>query len=349
MYVLQSVIIPIFNGSHWIDNCFEHIFVQTCIGKLAVEICICDDSSTDNTLELLYKWEKIFSKKNVRLNVFQNSSGKPSGVGYAKNRAVEISTGEYLCFQDVDDVMLPNRILQQYNITKDIGDNHIVGSKFKRIPENSTVRYTSWANNLTNEQLNIQIYTANGPTVIMPTWFLKRAIFDSVGGFSEAGKGTPEDLIFFYKHLDLGGKIYRVNETLLIYNYHMHATTHTIHEDTIWALRMVQLETDKINNWKTFTIWNAGKQGRKFYKSLSSENQSKVIAMCDVDQSKIGRFYTPYDQTRRTNCTPIQIVHFKDTKPPIVICVKMDLTNGEFEENLKSLHMKEGSDYIYFS
>lgn len=177
-YVLQSVIIPIFNGSHWIDNCFEHILLQTCIEQLIIEICICNDSSTDDTLESLYKWKKIFSKKNVHLKIFQNSSSDPGGVGYAKNRAVEISTGEYLCFQDVDDLMLPNRILEQYNTIKEIGDNYIIGSKFKRIPENSTVRYTSWANNLTNEQLNLQIYTANGPTVIMPTWFLNRAIFD---------------------------------------------------------------------------------------------------------------------------------------------------------------------------
>ena len=33
-----------------------------------------------------------------------------------------------------------------------------------------------------------QIYTSHGPTVIMPTWFCKREIFDTVGGFDEGGK-----------------------------------------------------------------------------------------------------------------------------------------------------------------
>lgn len=51
-----------------------------------------------------------------------------------------------------------------------------------------------------------------------------------VGEFSEVGRGTPEDLIFFYKHLDLGGKICRVDECLLIYSYHLDAVTFSVEE-----------------------------------------------------------------------------------------------------------------------
>ena len=51
-----------------------------------------------------------------------------------------------------------------------------------------------------------------------------------LGGFDETGKGTPEDLIFFYHHLDLGGKINRVDEILLIYRYHPLQTTFSVDE-----------------------------------------------------------------------------------------------------------------------
>lgn len=106
----------------------------------------------------------------------------------------------------------------------------IIGCKFKRTPENSTVRYTKWANGLTQKQLTQQIYTSNGPTVIMPTWFCHKNVFRKVGGFSEEGKGVSEDLIFFYRHLDLGGKIKRVDDCLLVYRYHPNATTFSISE-----------------------------------------------------------------------------------------------------------------------
>lgn len=174
---MQSIIIPIFNGSQWIDTCFKHILSQKCVGKLNLEICVCNDRSKDDTSELLLKWKEEFSRRHINLNIFENTSEKDGGVGYAKNRAVEISKGEYLCFQDVDDLMLPDRILKQYSAANALDKNYIIGTKFKRLPANSTVRYTSWANSLTNEQLNIQVYTANGPTVVMPTWFFHRSVF----------------------------------------------------------------------------------------------------------------------------------------------------------------------------
>ena len=39
-------------------------------------------------------------------------------MGFARNRAVEQSRGEYLCFQDVDDIMLPGRIKKQYEAAR---------------------------------------------------------------------------------------------------------------------------------------------------------------------------------------------------------------------------------------
>lgn len=52
-------------------------------------------------------------------------------------------------------------------------------------------------------------------------------ICSRIGGF-KTGKGIPEDLIFFYKHLDLDGRIVRVDECLLIYSYHLEQTTFSI-------------------------------------------------------------------------------------------------------------------------
>ncbi len=63
----------------------------------------------------------------------------------------------------------------------------------------------------------------------MPTWFCHRSVFDRIfGGFDESGRGTPEDLIFFYRHLDAGGELIRADEILLIYRYHSNATTFSV-------------------------------------------------------------------------------------------------------------------------
>ena len=67
----------------------------------------------------------------------------------------------------------------------------------------------------------------------MPTWFCYRSLYDDVGGFSEAGRGEPEDLIFFYSHLRRGGQVKRIDRPLLIYTHHEGATTLSVSESVI--------------------------------------------------------------------------------------------------------------------
>ena len=99
------------------------------------------------------------------------------------------------------------------------------------MPADSTKSFSFWANCLSERQLYTQIYQSFGPTLIMPTWFCHRNVFCKVnGGFSEGGQGVPEDLIFFYSHLDAGGTLHRVDKELLQYRYHPGATTFSVSE-----------------------------------------------------------------------------------------------------------------------
>ncbi|XP_076272113.1 queuosine-tRNA galactosyltransferase-like [Rhynchophorus ferrugineus] len=344
---LVSIIVPTYNGSPWIKRCFDSVLKQTAIGAINLEICVCDDCSSDDTPKLLKDWKCTFENYGVAFKIVRND--ETGGVGHAKNKAVSISTGVFLCFQDIDDVMLPDRVMKQYERALSEPYNTIVGCQFKREPFNSTKRYTKWANSLTQDQLNLQVYTSHGPTVIMPTWFCHRMVFQRVGGFPDTKTGCPEDLIFFNKHLDLGGRICRVEEILLTYTFHANQTTFSINEETIWNVRLERLQRTVLTRWPKFTIWNAGKQGRRFYNCLSDENRDKVVSFCDVDLNKIGKKYTPFDATERRFGQEVDIIHFRDATPPFVICIKIDMTEGAFEDNLKTLNLKEGVDYVMFS
>lgn len=86
---------------------------------------------------------------------------------------------------------------------------------------------------------------------------------------------------------------------------------------------MREIEHNVLCNWDSFTIWNAGKQGRKFYRSLSEPSRRKVVAFCDVDVKKIGSFYTYEESAEKPPKPRVPILHFKDTKPPLIICMKM--------------------------
>lgn len=99
--------------------------------------------------------------------------------------------------------------------------------------------------------------------------------------------------------------------------------TLSIFRDTIWNIRLKRLEDQILEKWEKFTIWNAGKQGRKLYNSLRPENREKVLALCDIDENKIGKKYVTFDgKTRKTGRT-LDIIHYREAEPPFVICVKM--------------------------
>uniref|UniRef100_A0A3Q0SVB2 UDP-GlcNAc:betaGal beta-1,3-N-acetylglucosaminyltransferase-like 1 n=1 Tax=Amphilophus citrinellus TaxID=61819 RepID=A0A3Q0SVB2_AMPCI len=225
----------------------------------------------------------------------------------------------------------------------------LIGCRVQRVPEGSTERYTRWINTLSQDQLITEVYTSHGPTVVMPTWFCSREWYLKVGPFDEGGKGVPEDLLFFYQSLRKGGGLFRVDQCLLIYRYHEKATTHSVTESTIWKLRVDFLQERVLSQWESFTIWNAGKQGRKLYRSLSLANQKKVKAFCDVDENKIQKGFYTYEESKERPKPKIPVLHYKDASTPFIICVKLDMTGGNLEENLNSLQMKEGIDYYHFN
>ncbi|GAB1598640.1 UDP-GlcNAc:betaGal beta-1,3-N-acetylglucosaminyltransferase-like protein 1 [Argonauta hians] len=340
-----SIILPVHNASQWLDECIKSVSDQTFTGSL--ELSAYDDASTDDSFDVLEVWKTRLKEKNILVTLTKGQYSEPKGVGFARNRAVENCCGRFLCFLDADDVMGVDRIQTQYNAALE-NPTCLIGSQFHRDPLNSTQRFTLWANTLTEEQLQTQIFTSHGPTIVMPTWFCSRNLFDKVGGFSENGKGTPEDLIFFYQHLDYGGHVMRVDSDLLMYRYHGLCTTFSVSEETIWNIRLLRLERDIISSFSHFTIWNAGKLGRKFYRSLKPESKRKVSMFCDVDEKKLKKAVYIYEESTEKPKPRVPIYHFTKAEPPIIICMKMNLTGGEFEKNLNSLQLKENKDYFLF-
>lgn len=341
-----SIIVPTYNAEAWLDESLRSVSLQDFDGVL--EVSIYNDGSTDGSAGVIQRWRPKLEDRGIGVVVGGHDGQRPRGVGYAKNEAIRQSCGRYLCFLDSDDVMMPQRVRLQYEAAQRLPKS-MIGCQISREPADATERYTRWINRLTPAQLLTQVFTSHGPTVIMPTWFCSREWFCYVGQFVEDGQGTPEDLLFFYDHLRKGGGVHRVEETLLQYRYHQQAATHSVSEETIWKNRVQFLEERVLEHWPSFTIWNAGKQGRKLYRSLTPRNRDKVVAFCDVDAKKISKSFYTFEESEKRPKPRIPVVHFTDAKPPFIICVKLDLTGGGFEDNLRSLNLTEGEDYYHFS
>lgn len=97
---LVSIYIPAYNCSKYIVRCVESALNQTITD---LEVCICDDGSTDDTLRILQ--EHYANHPRVRF-----ISQKNKGVGSASNTAVRLCRGFYIGQLDSDDFLEPDAV-----------------------------------------------------------------------------------------------------------------------------------------------------------------------------------------------------------------------------------------------
>jgi len=104
MQPLISIITPNYNCGRFIAQTIESVLAQT---YRHWEMLIVDDCSTDNSYQIALE----YSQKDTRIKVFQNE--KNSGAAVSRNKAIELSQGEYLAFLDSDDLWLPEKLERQ--------------------------------------------------------------------------------------------------------------------------------------------------------------------------------------------------------------------------------------------
>lgn len=93
---MLSVIIPVYNGEKYIEQCLESVIKQ---GNIIKEVLVINDGSTDHT-------ERIIKKLAEKYSVIHFYSRKNGGVSEARNYGLSLALGKYVWFLDADDVLL---------------------------------------------------------------------------------------------------------------------------------------------------------------------------------------------------------------------------------------------------
>lgn len=129
LYLFQSIIITVADGEEFVDAVMKSILDQELGDLIELECVVFFDDCKDKTPEKVGSYKEAFTRNNISLITINNDLQR-KGVGYGRNRAIEASYGDYLCFLDIDDVMYPKRITSQLRAAKRNQNAVIFGLKF---------------------------------------------------------------------------------------------------------------------------------------------------------------------------------------------------------------------------
>lgn len=118
-----TIIIPNYNNASWLDQMFESIYKQTYDGYSIVFV---DDCSTDDSVEIAYKWRDKFNELPGWYGDFEIiENGHKRWNGGSRNIGLRSSTtliGTYVLFLDSDDYFADEHCLK--NIAEAIEANN---------------------------------------------------------------------------------------------------------------------------------------------------------------------------------------------------------------------------------
>ncbi len=99
---LISILMGVFNCGKTLDESLECLMAQTESGWEAV---ICDDGSSDDTGEVLRRWQEKYPEK---FHILKNETNK--GLSSTLNRCLQAAKGEFAARMDGDDRCSPERL-----------------------------------------------------------------------------------------------------------------------------------------------------------------------------------------------------------------------------------------------
>lgn len=118
-----SAIIPVYNAEKYLAQAIESIIAQSYISW---EMFLVVSESEDRSVEIAEKYSREYD------NIYLIITGE-RGIGCARNRGLEKSTGEYILFMDADDYLPDREVFQRYINIADKINSDIVVSNYARL------------------------------------------------------------------------------------------------------------------------------------------------------------------------------------------------------------------------
>lgn len=219
-----SVLMPVYktNPQH-LREAVDSILAQT---FKDFEFLILDDCPSDHAVE-----EIISTYSDSRIHYLRNE--KNMGISGARNKLLDLATGEYLAVMDHDDISLPKRFAREVAYLDKHPDVGVVSCRFEQFPG----KYKNNKNPEDDHEIKLALMRVCA--VIHPATMIRKSILKQNNIRYEAEFSPSEDYALFCR-LIAYTKFYNIPEILFKYRRHstntsklqaeeMAETSHRIH------------------------------------------------------------------------------------------------------------------------
>ncbi len=240
-----SVIIPLYNKAPYVAKAIASVLSQTFTDY---ELVIMDDGSRDDSFAIAQK--AIEEHEHCFLYRQENA-----GVSMARNNAVALSYGDYLCFLDADDWWEPTFLEEMSKLVEEFPDAGIYGTNYTIVNETKhKTRIAPIGVDAGFEKGYINYCQVYAKTLAMPLTSISiaipRPVFDEMNGFPRGIK-LGEDFLLWIR-IALKYKVAFLNKPLAYYNQDVDSANrgvdrlHKPEEHMLWKLDFLTTE-EKVN------------------------------------------------------------------------------------------------------
>ena len=165
-FIDVSVIVPNYNNGKYLNQFINSVLHSIYLPK---ELIIIDDGSTDDSIKVInlfnnHKFIKLISYTENR------------GLTFALNLGLESATGKYIMRADPDDLLLPERIGNQYHYMEKNPEIDILGCNVTYFKDNPYQEFNSSNFPITHIEI-VKKYKKGEHGIQHPTAFIKSNVF----------------------------------------------------------------------------------------------------------------------------------------------------------------------------
>lgn len=218
-----TVIMPVYNGGHYLRPAIDSILAQTYEN---FELLIIDDGSKDDSLAICRSYS------DARLRIVEN--GVNLGLVATLNKALDLALGKYIARMDCDDISLPERLEKQWRFMEAHPDYGGCGTWYSRLWDGPAT-----VSKFPVEDADIRFYLTLDNPFLHSSMFLRRSVLEQYALRYDPRFLHAEDYEFWARCAGFA-KFANLPEVLLRYRYHTNSVSHVFRAEQCEAADRVR-------------------------------------------------------------------------------------------------------------